>query len=168
MARDHARFLTAIWRDEDFRALSIAAQHAYFTLVSQEELSYAGRLDYRPGRIAALAKDNTPAKVTAAVKVLEGTRFVVVDRDTEELLVRTFVRHDGIIDRVNMGKALGRAMVKIVSTQLRRALLAELGRLYEDKPNAPGWIGLRELYPAEFDLVTAMASTIPLPIASGK
>ncbi|RNL66270.1 hypothetical protein EFK50_01185 [Nocardioides marmoriginsengisoli] len=168
MARDHARILTAIWRDEDFRALPASAQHAYLTVVSQEELSYAGRLDFRPGRLAALAKDSTATKIDAAIKVLERNRFVVVDRGTEELLVRTYVRHDGLLDRRNMGKAMGRAMVKIVSTSLRSAIHTELGRLYAERPKAPGWAGLDELYPAEFATITALSSTIPFPLASGK
>lgn len=168
MARDHARILTAIWRDEDFRALPSAAQHVYLTVVSQQELSYAGRLDYRPGRIAALAKDNTAKKTEAAVKVLERERFVVVDNDTEELLVRTYVRHDGILDRTNMGKAMGRAMVQIISTKVRHALLNELARLLEERPDAPGWAGFTELFPDEFAAVHALTSTIPFPMASGK
>lgn len=168
MARNHARILTAIWRDEEFRALPALAQHTYLTVVSQEDLSAAGRLDFRAGRLAALAKDNTAKKIDDSIKVLERNRFVVVDRNTEELLVRTYVKHDGILDRINMGKAMGRAMVKIVSTPVRSALLAELGRLYEERPKAPGWAGLHELYPDEFARITALSSTIPFPMASGK
>lgn len=168
MARNHARILTAIWRDDDFRALPALAQHTYFTVVSQEELSAAGRIDFRPGRLAALSKDNTAKKIDASIEVLERNRFVVVDRDTEELLVRTYVKHDGILDRVNMGKAMGRAMVKIVSTSVRGALLTELGQLYEERPKAPGWAGLNELYPDEFTRITALSSTIPFPMTAGK
>lgn len=166
MARDHARILTAIWRDEDFRALTVDQQHTYLAVVSQQALTYAGVLDYRPGRLAALAKDNTPARVAKAVKSLERPRFLLVDRETEELLARSYVRHDGVMNRLNMGKAVARAVDEIVSLPLRRAVLEELARLYGDKPALMGWGGFAELNPDAMDTVTAMASTIPFPMAS--
>jgi hypothetical protein len=166
MARDHARILTAIWRDEDFRALPVDAQHTYLTAVSHDELSYCGRLDYRPGRLAVLAKGNTAKKVEAAVARLVRARYVVLDRDTEELLIRTYVKHDGVLDRVNMGKAVARATTKLVSLQLRAALFEELARIYETKPNLAGWTGFAELNPDDFARVCAMSSTIPFPIES--
>ncbi|WP_310962130.1 hypothetical protein [Nocardioides terrisoli] len=167
MARDHARILTAIWRDPDFRALDVGGQHAYLALVSQEALTYAGVLDYRPGRIAALSKGNTASKVERAIRSLAAARFVVLDEQTEELLARTYVRYDGVMDRVNMGKAVGRAIDKIVSLNLRAAVLTELGRHYAEKPTLAGWDGLAEVNADAMNHVTAMASTIPLPMASG-
>ena len=166
MARDHARIQTARWRNEDWRGLTPDAQWTYDTLLTQEALSYAGVLDYRAGRVASLAKGMTSRRVDAAVRVLEDGRFVVVDRMTEELLVRTYVRHDGVLDRSNMGKAVARALVKVVSLELRHAVIAELARHYIDKPLLSGWVGFRELNPDDMDRVTAMASTMPLPIAS--
>lgn len=167
MARDHARILTAIWRDPDFRALDVNAQHTYLAVVSQEALSYAGVLDYRPGRLAALSKGNTGSKVERAVRALVASRFVVLDAQTEELLARSYVRYDGVLDRPNMGKAVGRALDKIVSLPVRTAVLAELGRHYADKPNLSGWTGLADVNADAMNHITAMASTIPLPIASG-
>lgn len=168
MARDHARLLTAIWRDDDFRALSVDAQHAYMTVLSQEGLSYVGALDFFPGRLAALAAGNTEKRVDTAVKALERARFVVVDRSTCEILIRTYVRHDGVLDRRNMGKAMGRGFAKVVSAKIRTAVYDELAYCYRlTDGRQAGWPGFAELYPAEFDRVQAMASTIPLPIASG-
>jgi len=166
MARDHARIFTSIWRDTDFRALTVDAQHTYLAIVSQEALTYAGVLDYRPGRLAALSKDATARRVEAAVKTLERLRFVVVDRETEELLARSYVRHDGVMDRVNMGKAVARAMNKVVSMPLYGAVIDELARLYREKPNLAGFHGLGDLNPDAMARVEAMASTIPLPMAS--
>lgn len=165
MARDHARILTAIWRDEDFRALPPDAQHVYFTAISQQALSYAGVIDWRPSRLAALARDNTSRKVQAAVTKLERRRFVVVDRDTEELLIRSYVRHDGVLDRTNMGKACARALDRVVSLRLVGCLYDELGRLYASRPDLAGWAGFADINPDAFDRVCAMSSTIPLPMA---
>lgn len=166
MARDHARILTAIWRDDDFRALPVDAQHTYLTAVSQQALTYAGVLDWRAGRLAALAHGNTAKKVEAAVVKLEQKRFVIVDRDTEEMLIRTYVRHDGVMDRENMGKACARAYLKVVSQPLRGVLLDELGRLYGERPALSGWKGFGAIAAAEFARVLSTSSTIPFPIQS--
>lgn len=169
MARDHARMQTRLWRPEsDFRQLTMDAQWAYQLLCQQDALSYAGVLDYRPGRIAALAADATAAKVRSAVKRLETARYVLIDRGTEELLVRTYVRHDGVMDRTNMGKAVGRALTRVVSSDIHGAIIAELARHYGDKPGLSGWDGLADLYPDVMDKIRAMSSTIPFPMASRK
>lgn len=167
MARDHARIQVGIWNDDDFRALDVAGQHAYFLLASQARLSYCGVIDYIPGRFAVLSDGNTESRIRAAVKTLEKRRFVVVDRKTHEALVRSYVRHDGVMDRANMGKAVARAFANVVSTSLRDAVLTELGRLYAASPTLHGWVGFREIDPVAFEMTTAMASTIPLPLESG-
>lgn len=169
MARDHARMKTSLWRPEsDFRTLPWEAQWAYEALCQQDALSYAGVLDYRPGRLSVLASNATPKKVDAAVTALRRHRFVLVDDVTEELLVRTYVRHDGVMDRVNMGKAVARAVQKIHSRDLLHAVANELARLMQDSPTLAGFIGFREIEPDVMARVEAMASTIPLPIASGE
>lgn len=167
MARDHARIKVRIWNDPDFRALDVAGQHAYLMLTSQPSLTYCGVMDYIPGRLAVLSRSNTDAKVAAAIKTLERARFAVVDRKTHEVLVRSYVRHDGVMERVNMGKAVARALEKVVSNTLRDAILTELGRLYAEEPKLHGWVGFREIDPDAFSMASAMASTIPFPIASG-
>ena len=168
MARDHARMKTKMWSKGDWRELTMEAQWLYQALAQHEALSRCGVLDYRPGRIAALAENATAAKVQRAAKVLESARYIIVDRDTEELLVRTYVRHDGVLDRANMGKAVGRAFQTVVSLPLRRTILAELAKLYGESPDLAGFVGFAELFPDDMAEVRAMSSTIPLPIASGK
>lgn len=158
MPRDHARILTARQRDRDWRALTVDAQWAYDQALMSEGISYVGVIDYFPGRLAAFAKNMTGKRVETAVKVLEDARFVVVDRDTAELCVRTFVRHDGVLARVNMGKAMGRALAKVVSLDVRDAILDELARCYAEDTKAPGWDGFAELFPDDMAEVEAMAS----------
>jgi len=158
MARDHARIHVSIWDDADFKNLPATAQSMYFTLCSQPRLSYAGVLDYIPSRLTPLAADQTDAKVRAAVRVLEKARFVIVDRTTHELLIRTYIRHDGVLNRANMGKALGRAMGNVMSPALLDEIRRELVGLFYDDNQLAGWVGLRAQSPMEF----AMASGIPL------
>ena len=59
MPRDHARIQTARSNDEDWRGLSLEAQWTYDAITTSEGLTYAGVIDFRPGRIAALAKNRT-------------------------------------------------------------------------------------------------------------
>lgn len=145
MARDHARIQVARWRDDDFRSLAPDAQHMYDTILSQPGLSYAGVIDYFPGRLATLSKGNTATKVSAAVKKLSVARFVVVDEDTAELLIRSFVRHDGVLARTNMGKAVARAFGRITSPDIRSAVLDELARAYAEGASHSGLSGFAEL-----------------------
>lgn len=165
MARDHARFYLSIWNDKDFRALTVEAQHAYMTLVSQPGLSYAGVLDYFPGRLATLTNGHTARRVSTAVTSLSRTRFVVVDRDTSELLVRTYVKHDGVLNRANMGKAVARAFGRVTSPNLRAAIVDELAKAFRRDPRLAGWVGIRELDDDLMAQVEAMASQMKLPVA---
>lgn len=154
MARDHARVKTSIWDDDDFLELKTAEQHCYFALMSNKGLSYCGVIDYVPGRFAGLSADMTPAKFKTAVAGLIKARFVIVDQNTQELLLRTYVRHDGVLDRVNMGKATGTAIEAVVSVQLRAAIGRELRQLMKDSPTLPGWTGLAETSPFAHAMAT--------------
>lgn len=157
MARDHARIQTRIWNDKDFRSLTCAGQHMYFTLTSQPALSYCGVMDWWPGRLAQLANDADEATVYAAVKELLDTDYVCLDAETSELLVRSYVRHDRVLERANMGKAVGRALERVVSLDLRDTVFRELSRLHKESPKLPGFAGFKELYPTEFQTLTSMA-----------
>lgn len=157
MARDHARIQTAIWRDAEFRSLTRDAQHLYFVLLSQPTLSYCGVMDWWPNRIAALCTDGDEKSVYDAVCELIENRYVIADGETSEVLIRTYIRHDGVMQRVNMGKAVGRALAKVVSLGITDRIHQELGRLYREAPNLAGWDGFAEVCPDDFDIVADMA-----------
>ena len=158
MARDHARIQTAVWNEADWRRLSQNAQHTYWLLVSHPDLSYCGVIDYLPARWLDLAKDLTEVKIKNAVRGLERGRFVVVDRKTQELLVRSFIRHDKILARRNMGHACGRALGTVHSEPIREAVLHELARLWSEDDKRDGWLGFKDYDPIAFDMACAMAS----------
>lgn len=161
MARDHARVKTNIWTDDsDFLALKTVEQHAYFMLMSNPGLSYCGVIDYIPSRFDHLAADLTPAKFTKAIAGLRAARFVIIDDRTQELLLRSYVRHDGVLDRVNMGKAVGSAVEAVVSRRIKDAIGRELRRLMADKPELPGWIGLAATSPMTHAMASGMESRI--------
>jgi hypothetical protein len=165
MARDHARIMTAIWNDTDWRKLDQGAQHTYWMLASHPDLSYCGHIDYIPSRWTDLADGLTDAKVRASVKVLERARYVVVDRKTHEILVRSFIRHDKILARRNMGHACGRALGMVHSTLIRDAVLTELARLWLEDSARDGWLGFKDYDPVAFDMACSIAGDMERSMA---
>ena len=160
MARDHARIHLTVWQDRDFRDLSAQAQHLYFTIISQPALSYCGVMDWWPNRLAALSKGTEESDVYGAAKELNDGDYIFIDADMGEILVRTYVRHDGIMQRANMGKAMVRAMKKVTSLDLLDALEVELARLFKESPNLPGWDGLKSEDGRLFDRIRHASKSV--------
>ena len=158
MARDHARIHVAIWSDPDFRSLESSAQRMYLLLLSQPRLSYCGSLDYLPTRYAMLAPDEDDSSVERAVKLLEADRFVVVDRDSHELVIRSYVRHDGLLSSPNVTKAMVKDRAALLSERLRDVIDEELNRAWLEDSKRAGWKGLKAADPALFQKVTAKGS----------
>lgn len=139
MARTHARVKVRIWIDEDFRSLPPEAQHLYFVLLTAENLSYCGVADWRPARIAPHASGWSVQRVLAAAHILEDRLYIVVDEDTEEVLLRSFIRNDGLMDQPNMATAMVRAYAGVSSRIIRGVVVHELNRLIADEPGLKGW-----------------------------
>ena len=143
MPRSEARIFTSIWKDEDFTALPPSAQRLYLFLLSQDDLSYCGVLPLRERRWAAKAAGMSVADVERDLKTLEGTAypspnpdptqaktpFVIIDRDSGELLVRSLIRRDGIWKQPNLLKQARDSADQVESRYIRGALLGELLRL---------------------------------------
>lgn len=139
MARDHARINIAIWGSTEFRQLSPAAQHLYFVLVTSSTLNYAGVADWRPKRLAALSESWTVDGVEAAAHELSAARVAVIDDDTEEVLIRTWIKHDGLIDQPRMAVSVANAYAGISSLMIRGVIVHELRKLKTSKPELKGW-----------------------------
>lgn len=136
MPREHARLLTSIWQDADFRALDAGQQRAYMLLISQPGINWAGVLSLTPRRWAALAADTSVADVNHDLKALQHARFVVVDEDTEELLIRSFIRNDGVCKQPNVLTSAIKSAHEVQSPRLRAALAEELRRLVLPEPKS--------------------------------
>ncbi|MGW2594821.1 hypothetical protein ACWCXC_31775 [Streptomyces sp. NPDC001515] len=129
MARGHGRILTSIWEDEDFRNLDESEQRLYLFLISQPNLNHAGLLDLTLRRWSRKARGLTVGELEKRISALEDARFIVVDEDTEELLIRSFIRNDGVWKQPKvMGAAVSGAL-EISSKRLQLALLAEMDRI---------------------------------------
>jgi hypothetical protein len=132
MARTEARILVSIWNDPDFRAVGADAQWAYMFLLSQPDLAHDGVLPLRVRRWAQASQDMSTARLGEALRALERARFIVADRDTEELLIRSFIRGDGVYLQPNLLRAARKHLPTVVSPTIRAALAVELARLLPD------------------------------------
>jgi hypothetical protein len=142
MARGHGRVLTSIWDDADFLALTEREQRLYLFLISQPNLNHAGLLDLTLRRWSRKAHGLTSDGLEELLQSLEKARFIVMDDDTEELLIRSFVRNDGVWKQPKVMGAMVSGAMEISSWKLRHALLAEVDRIplheLSDEPGARG------------------------------
>lgn len=134
MAREHAQIRLDMWSDDDFTELSHGAQWLYLYLLASPSLNYAGVSDWRPARIAARNSDLTAADVRRFGLQLQAGHFIVIDEDTEEVIVRSFVKHDGLMSRPNVVKALVSDYGQVASRTLRAVLVGQLKRLHNTQP----------------------------------
>jgi hypothetical protein len=124
MARSHARISVAVWGDPDYATLTIRAQWLYAHLLAHPRLSLVGTIDLSERRWARLAADAAPEDIEAALSELEAARMLLIDWDTEEVMVRTFTSHDLSPGRVNRNLAAGfwRSWEGVLSPDLRSSV----------------------------------------------
>lgn len=127
--RSHGRIESSIWQDPDFRALSTDAQWLYMALLSQTDLSLAGVLHLSRVRWAKLADDMTPSRLDDALKALDAGRFLVVDLDAEETLIRSFARRETQWANPKRRGGYKAALDMVNSGPIRGALAEELRRI---------------------------------------
>jgi hypothetical protein len=127
MARTYGRIKTSIWDDDDFRQLSEAAQRLYLLLISQPDLSMCGGLTYAPRRWASFSDESGVADIGRAFQELEQGRFILFDPDTEEVVVRTFLRHNDFLSNRNTLLGAARALASLHSKALVAAVANGLG-----------------------------------------
>lgn len=135
MARDRANINTNLWTDADWRDLDDAEQRLYMLLMTHPSLSYAGVADWRPGRLAAMSRDSSREAVERAAKGLQAKRFVFIDEDTEEILVRSFLRHDGLLKQPKLAVSMSNAFGSIASREIQMVIVNELQRLHSEFPD---------------------------------
>ena len=121
--------VVTIWDDPDWRLLSAGAQWTYFMLLTQKDLTAAGTMSYNPRKWAKGCDALSEAHVERCVYELQDHRFVYLDEDTDEVLIRTYVRNDGIWKQPNMIRSACKSAVLVSSPLLRAALAFELARM---------------------------------------
>jgi hypothetical protein len=129
MARSEGRVSANIWDDRDYCALSFGAQWVYEFLLSQRDLAHDGVIPLRERRWSQHARGMTLDVMMASVAELEHARYVVIDRDSEELLVRTLIRNDKIYRQPNVLRAAADHLALVTSETIRAALADELAKV---------------------------------------
>lgn len=143
MARDRANINTGIWNDADYRHLSPAAQWLYFLLMTHPTLTYVGVADWRPKRITPFAAGLTAGFIEDAAAELSAGRYIVIDEDTEEVLVRSFVKHDGILKQPRLAVSMANAYAQTASNSIRGVVVHELRKQREAHPEYACWADKR-------------------------
>lgn len=138
MPRDRATLRTDLWADLDWRNLTPGAQWLYEYLLTTPSLTYVGVADWRPNRIAKLARGLTAEQVRRYASELAAARFVIVDDETEEICVRSFLRHDGALKNPNLWKSVGKDYADVSSPVILKAIAHEVARLRDEFPDGMG------------------------------
>jgi len=89
-------------------------------------------------RWACLAADSNLRRIRKAIGELETARYIATDATTEELLIRSFVRNDGLLSSPNICINVVRTFPSMLSPRLRLVFLVELHRLNQEEQE-PGW-----------------------------
>jgi hypothetical protein len=103
--------------------------------MSHPELSYAGVTDWRSGRLSQFAAGTSRADVERIGAELEAERFIFIDEDTEEVLVRSFIRHDGLLKQPRLTVSMVNAYGAIASNSIREVFIHELKRMFDEFPD---------------------------------
>jgi len=129
MARQFAQVQLRIWVDDDWLALTVEAQHLYSLLLSQEDIGPSGLIPLRPRRWARLSSNGTVEKVMSALAELDAASFLVVDEETAEVLVRTFIRNGENYKHVRLLRTALNQAERAEGARIRSALGQELALL---------------------------------------
>lgn len=129
MANAAGMLKESIWRDKEFRALPRGAQATYAQLISQKELDRAGMQPLQVSKWAKGCDAITAADIEVDLQALEDHRFVFVDEDTDELFIRSYMRHADVARYPNILKNALRCAGLVASEKIRRELAGELRRL---------------------------------------
>lgn len=139
MARDRANINTGIWNDADYRNLTVDAQHLYYMLMTHPTLTYVGVADWRPKRLTAYAAGLTVERIEQAAQELASGHYIVIDEDTEEVLVRSFVKHDGLLKQPRLSVSMANAYAQTASNTIRGVVVHELLRQRDENPEFKCW-----------------------------
>ena len=145
MPSDHARIRRNIWADTDWRRLSAGEQWLYLHLLSSPTLSLCGVADWRPARIAKMAAGTSADDVVTFSAGLIDKEFVLPDFEAEEIAIRSWVKHDGLMRSPNVAKALRSAWDATASEPIRGLIVGQLRRLYDNDPTLAGWDHIGDL-----------------------
>ncbi|MFC8531892.1 hypothetical protein [Nocardia sp. NPDC057227] len=128
-ARDHGRIPCGLWNSKPFRALSRTAQAMWAQLTSDRDVNNAGVLPLQVAKWAGGCDEMTEADIWRDLTELAKAGFIVVDRDTFEVLLRSHLRDDGLLKHKYIWLNAMKCIRAAASPQIRKALAIELYKL---------------------------------------
>ena len=138
MARSYGRIDVQRFHDTDWRALPLAEKAVFDMMLTHPKLSLCGALDLKYGSLCGYAPELDVDALSGHLEALEAARFIAVDWDTDEAVIRTFVRHDGVLQNQNLGKGMWSAWIAVESPHLRKVVLDNLPDMaFEDRFRPP-------------------------------
>jgi hypothetical protein len=161
VARKYGQVNVAIWNDPDFRALPPAAQHLYLLLWTSPHLSFCGVHEWRPGRLTKLSNGFAEEHTRLVAASLQARHFLVIDEETEEVLIRSWARFDELLKQPRLAVSYSSAYAATYSPTLRQVLARETTKMQKLWPELPCWKDSRVSVILEHPAVSA--KDLPTP-----
>lgn len=143
--RQYALIHRAILDDPSWRCLTRSQQNLYLLLLLKLSTNLCGVVDWRPKKLAVNASDMTVETIEADAVVLEKKLYIVRDEDTDEVLIRSFLRNDAPLKSSKTATAVRSSYTDTASSKLRGVIVFELQRLYKEQRDWQGWDQVRDL-----------------------
>lgn len=143
--RQYALIHRAILDDPSWRCLTRSQQNLYLLLLLKLSTNLCGVVDWRPKKLAVNASDMTVETIEADAVVLEKKLYIVRDEDTDEVLIRSFLRNDAPLKSSKTAIAVRSSYTDTASSKLRGVIVFELQRLYKEQRDWQGWDQVRGL-----------------------
>ena len=143
--RQYALIHRAILDDPSWRCLTRSQQNLYLLLLLKLSTNLCGVVDWRPKKRAVNASDMTVETIEADAVVLEKKLYIVRDEDTDEVLIRSFLRNDAPLKSSKTAIAVRSSYTDTASSKLRGVIVFELQRLYKEQRDWQGWDQVRDL-----------------------
>lgn len=137
MARSYSPLYGSIWNDRDFTSLPSEAQRVYVIAFSQPNISWCGVVPFTERRWASYAPDTTTGYIADAVNVLIDRGYVLLDPDTEELWVRSFIKYGRIVEQKQLHRSLIAAVGAIASPFIYKAVFDSLPDEMKEQVRSP-------------------------------
>lgn len=128
-SNEYGKIFKRAWGDPDFKSLTAAEQLLYLKLISQPDISLAGVLTYAPTRWATQTHGLVVADIEQTFVGLAGKNYAISDLDTQEVLVRSYIRNDLGWRSPRTMIGIANAVGRVLSPTLRGIISRELMRL---------------------------------------
>jgi hypothetical protein len=139
VTRTKASINVDIWGDASFRDLTDAAQSLWFKLQSHPKLDYAGVTDFHPGKLAAATREQTADDIMIAAQELSDAHWCVFDQSTDEVMVRGYLRHDGVLLQSKLPISVAKDYAAVASNKIRAVVVFEIQRFRKEHPDLAAW-----------------------------